>query len=97
MLVVGEKNPMTTCQVMASAPMMNTTSPKVRTQRRVSSRSCCMKASLRAYHMPWLTLAWNCRMPIGNRLVAIISTRPAFRPQKPMRISRSLKAASGRT
>lgn len=44
--------PLTTCQASARAPTMNTTSPKVRTQRSVSSSGCCINASLRAYHSP---------------------------------------------
>ncbi|MNN86293.1 hypothetical protein D3C81_2036980 [compost metagenome] len=58
--------------------------------------SCCMKASLRAYHRPSLTLAWNWMMPIGSRLVAIISTRPPFSHQKAVFIRRSLNRSCGR-
>src|SRR5690606_35531984 len=41
-------SPSTTCRAIATAPTMNTTSPKVRTQRRVCISGCCMKSSLRA-------------------------------------------------
>src|SRR3546814_7115910 len=62
---------------------MNTTSPKVRIQRSVSRKSCCRNSSLRAYHMPVVTLASNWNKPTGSKLVKIISTSPAFKPQNP--------------
>jgi hypothetical protein len=75
---------------------MKTTSPKVRTQRSVSRKGCCMNSSLRAYHRPSLTLAWNWNRPMGSRLVKIISTRPALSHQKPVFIRRSLNTSCGR-
>src|SRR3546814_5972775 len=76
---------LTSCHATATAPTMNTTSPKVRIQRSVSRKPCCRNSSLRAYHMPVVTLASNWNRPTGSRLVKIISTSPAFSPQKPVR------------
>ncbi|MCY1559551.1 hypothetical protein D9M68_966010 [compost metagenome] len=81
-----------TCSTIASAPSRKTTSPNVRPQRRVFRMSCCMKASLRAYHMPSLTLAWNWIRPMGSRLVKIISARPRFSPQNASFIRPGLSA-----
>ncbi|MNT33243.1 hypothetical protein D3C72_1691630 [compost metagenome] len=50
-----------------------------------------MNASLRAYHRPSVTLAWNWMMPIGSKLVKIISTRPTFKPQNAVFIKAGLK------
>src|SRR5690606_6735191 len=86
----------TTCNATATAPTMKTTSPMVRIQRSVCKKSCCMKASLRAYHKPSLTLAWNWKKPMGSRLVKIISKRPIFSVQKPVFISFSQNTPSGR-
>src|SRR5690606_3061975 len=92
----GVKTLITTCQAMANAPMINTTSPNVRIQRRVSRKPCCRNSSLRAYHMPVLTLAWNWNKPTGSKLVMIISTRPALSHQKPVLNSLSFNGTCGR-
>ncbi|CUJ72860.1 Uncharacterised protein [Achromobacter aegrifaciens] len=55
-----------------------------------------MKPSLRAYHMPSLTLAWNWISPTGSRLVKIISARPRFMPQNASFIKPGLSAYCGR-
>ena len=86
---------LTICQKKAKAPKIMMLSPIIRNQRRSWRSGCCIKSSLRANHRPWVTLAHAWIKPIGKRLMRIIKTSPMLRPQKPKRISLSLKAISG--
>src|SRR5690625_7508372 len=68
----GKYKPLTTCQATANEPTINTTSPKVRIQRRFTNRTVYIKYSLRVFYILSEELPTNLMITIGKKLVKYI-------------------------